>query len=148
MKKYKFRLDTLLRLRRRQEDEEGHRLATTRKRLEVLMNEKTILENKRKDVDRQTTADLSGDVNLVRSDVSRCYAMSLGDSLKRCHVGTQEILREIERGSFRLKKAMTKRKVLENLRDRQKEVYRDTVRAHDSKTMDFSAAALWARVER
>ena len=136
MKKFKFKLDPVLNLRKKEEEAIAQELAIVQaERLKIL----NIIENTEREIQSQyliikDTYANSIDINVIR------LATQYLKSLKTRKAAAEEDIRkkdeEILKIKERLAEAMKKRKIIEKLKENKFEQYRDEFNKNDNFTMD------------
>jgi flagellar export protein FliJ len=145
MKKFMFRLETPLRLRRRKVDRASQDLAQARSEVLLVRRELERLEKEHAllAISQPKTAD--GDLDLPR-DHRRVEYM---DHLEFLILQQREVLAPLSARvtacELALQKAVRDRQILERLKELRKKAFLDDIRALETKRSDFAASAMFRR---
>ncbi|HNY12476.1 MAG TPA: flagellar export protein FliJ [Candidatus Wallbacteria bacterium] len=136
MKKFKFKLDPVLNLRKKEEDAIAQELALVQaERLRIL----NIIGNLDREIQSQyliikDTYANSIDINVIR--MATQYLKSLKTRKVAAEADVKKKDEEILKIKDRLAEAMKKRKIIEKLKENKFEQYRDEFNKSDNITMD------------
>lgn len=145
MKKFLFRLETPLRLRRRQVDRASQELARARVEVLLVRREMERLEKERSHWASTVPVNEAGDMDLARDRRRWIYL----DHLEMKLLGQKETLiplnARVASCEVALQKAVRDRQILERLKELRKKAHLNEIRALETKRTDFAAATMFRR---
>ena len=137
MKKFKFRLTTLQRLREALRDQRRAQLAEAFQADEIIEGQQLRLEQEMADVEgRQREASGPGEVDVDALLADQRYAMLLGAQHKHLRQQREAVAEEIERRRQLLVEADREVRVLEKLEERQRERHRAEENRQEIRQLD------------
>ncbi|MBK8575167.1 MAG: flagellar FliJ family protein [Elusimicrobia bacterium] len=145
MKKFLFRLETPLRLRRRKVDRASQDLARARSEVLSVRRELERLEKEHAHwaLSHPVTAD--GDMDLARDGRRVEYMDHLESLMFRQKEALVPLRARVSACEGALQKAVRDRQILERLKELRKKTYWDEIRALETKRSDFAASAMFRR---
>ncbi len=146
MKKFEFRLKTLLRLRDALRDQRRVQLAEAYRADEMLQEQQLRLEKELQDLDHQRRkASAPGEIDVDSLLAEQRYGLVVDAQRKRVLQQRQDVAAEIQRRRQRLIEADREVRVLEKLRERQQERHRAEENRQEIKMLDEVAERRGAR---
>ncbi|MCW8130151.1 MAG: flagellar export protein FliJ [Planctomycetota bacterium] len=147
MKKFTFRLETLLRLRKKQEDERKAALGAAQRRVRDLFMELDRLHEERERLEKEWSARLSGTQNAGSLRAFEEFRTHLFRRTEHTQIELDAAQAELDEARRKLSEAMRKVASLENLRDRHEARHRATALKQEQDMLDESATMRFARAD-
>lgn len=145
MKKFLFRLETPLRLRRRKVDRASQELARARSEVLLVRRELERLGKELAHWAQTRPWNTEGHLDLAR-DIRRVeYMDHLEMLIERQHERLGPLSARVSACELALQKAMRDRQILERLKALRKKAHMDDLRALETKRTDFAAATIFRR---
>lgn len=145
-KKFKFRLEQMLEMKRRKEEEEQNKLIALRRELAEEIRLKAETEQKLVNVQLELkTKRLTGQVNIAELRFFPQHIKNLEAKIKYHELRIQEIEIKIEEQKQAVAKAMMERKAYEKLKENQKAAFDAEIEAAEALLLDELATIKFAR---
>lgn len=138
MKAFRFRLDVVLKLRRREEDRRAQVLAVALRRATALQEALRSIEDRLDEATRAPGPSL-GVVNVRRWEIQRVFIERLEGVRRRRQEELGEAVREAARCREDFRRAVRDRRMLDRLKEWRRQNHREAVRRLDTAFMDFAA---------
>lgn len=147
MKRFRYRLQTLLKIRIREEERQAQALSQCQRRLTQAREELSRLDARWGELSRDTAKSLVGDMDMPRVEyrLDELNQKRIALAAQRSNIGALEI--ELNTRRLKYQAAAKARKILERLRDLKREEHRDRVRRLDTAFFDFVGAVASRRRE-
>jgi flagellar export protein FliJ len=148
-KKFQFRLEQVLNLRKQIEDAKIRELAQAKNRLLEIENALKIhAEIELEFLETYTEMEKAGSFNTDQVMVYCDYKDWLRRKEKEYHAREKEWIKEVERRRQEAVKASRQRQLLDNFKDRQKDKYEKIVLGEEQKFLDEVSSIAFVRRER
>lgn len=147
MKKFIFRLETLLRLRKKQEDERKAELGAVQRRVRDLFMELDRLQDERVRLEKEWASRLNGNQNAGSLRAFEEFRTHLFRRTDHTQIELDAAQVELEQARRKLSEAMRKVASLENLRERHELRHRNHALKQEQDMLDESATMRYARAE-
>jgi flagellar export protein FliJ len=145
-KKFKFRLEQMLEMKRRKEEDEQNKLIALRRELAQEIQNKVDVEQKLVNVHEELkTKRLTGALNIAELRWFPQHIKNLEAKIKYHELRIQEIEIKIEEQKQAVAKAMMERKAYEKLKENQKAAFDAEVEAAEAILLDELATIKFAR---
>ncbi len=145
MKKFLFRLETPLRLRRRKVDRASQDLARARSEVLLVRRELERLGKEHDHWAQTTPKNAQGDLDLARDHIRVEYMDHLESLIQRQKERLVPLHARVSACELALQKAVRDRQILERLKELRKKSHMDEIRALETKRTDFAASAIFRR---
>lgn len=145
MKKFLYRLETPLRLRRRKVDQASQDLARARVEVLLVRREMERLEKERAHWAHSNSVNAFGEMDLARDRRRLDYMDHLDFLLSQQKEVLEPLKARVSVCETALQKAMRDRQILERLKDLRRKTYLDERRALETKRTDFAASTIFRR---
>jgi flagellar FliJ protein len=145
VKKFRFRLETPLRLRRRKEDKVAQELARAHAECIAARLDLERLEKEREVWAVPPVLDGSGTLDLTRDQCRRDYVEHMEFRIQASKEIVRRLAHEVSVREGALRIAVRDRQILERLKEIRKKSHREDMRALEMKRMDFAASAVFRR---
>lgn len=145
MKKFQFRLETPLRLRRRKVDRAAQDLAKARAEVLRVRREMERLEKERAYWAQSNPPRADGEMDVARDQRRTEYMDYIGTLLDRQKESLVPLSALVTACEAALQQAVRERQILERLKELRKKTHQDDIRALETKRSDFAAAAMFRR---
>jgi len=148
-KKFKFRLEQMLEMKRRKEEEEQNKLIALRRELAQEFQLKAEMEQKLVNVHEELkTKRLTGQLNIAELRWFPQHIKNLEAKIKYHELRIQELEIKIEEQKQAVAKAMMERKAYEKLKENQKAAFEAEIEAAEALLLDELATIKFARDAR
>ncbi len=145
MKRFQFRLETPLKLRRRKVDKVSRSLAEARAEVLAARRKLDGLEQERRHWFETRPVNAAGELDVVR-DRRRVEYLDLMDlKIAAAQQAMVPLLATVSARESELREAVRDREILERLKEIRRRSHKDDVRALETKRADFAAATLFRR---
>lgn len=138
-KQFKWRLDTVKRVKERESDARRQALANAQRQLDVEQRTMADLEAGRERQNERLRRKGSGPLDPSELQAIHTFIQSLGDKIKAQAEKVDETRQTVVAIQHDLEDAVKENKVLENLRDKDHVAFRRTERKRDQASMDETA---------
>lgn len=145
MKKFRFRLETPLRLRRRKEEKCSQDLAKARSEILLAHQEMDRLEKERARWAAAPLLDETGSLDLARDQCRRDYVEQMDSQIHEAHEYMGRLVQQVLLRETALRNAVQDRQILERLKDIRHKSYIEDIRELEMKRMDFAASSIFRR---
>lgn len=145
MKKFLFRLETPLRIRRRKVDRASQELARARREVLLVRREMERLEKERFHWASSVPVNEAGEMDLARDRRRWDYLDHLEMKLFRQKETLVPLNTRVASCEAALQKAVRDRQILERLKELRKKSHLEEIRALETKRTDFAAATMFRR---
>jgi flagellar export protein FliJ len=146
MKKFLFRLETPLRLRRRQVDRASQDLARARVEVLLVRREMDRLEKERLHWASAVPINEAGEFDLARDRRRWIYLDHLEMNLFQKNESLIPLNARVASCEVALQQAVRDRQILERLKELRKKAHMNEIRALETKRTDFAAATMFRRM--
>ncbi len=145
MKRFQFRLETPLKLRRRKVDRVSRSLAEARAAVTVARKRLDLLDEERRRWFETRPVNAAGDLDVVRDRRRVEYLDFLDEKRAAAQEALVPLLAAVTAQEAALREAVRDREILERLKEIRRRSHLDDIRALETKRADFAAATLFRR---
>jgi flagellar export protein FliJ len=145
LKKFRFRLETPLRLRRRKEEKCSQDLAKARSEVLLARQGMDRLEKERAVWAAAPLLDETGALDLARDQCRRDYVEQLDFRIQDAQETLGQLAHQVTLRETALRNAVRDRQILERLKDIRQKTHIEEIRALEMKRMDFAASSIFRR---
>lgn len=145
MKRFRFRLETPLKLRRRKVDKASQALADARTAVIAARRHLDALERERRCWFESRPVNSAGELDVARDRRRVEYLDLLGEKIDAAQQALIPLLNAVTARESELRDAVRDREILERLKEIRRRSHMDDVRALETKRADFTAATLFRR---
>ncbi|MFG0330957.1 MAG: flagellar export protein FliJ [Phycisphaerales bacterium] len=146
MARFTFKLDPLLRLRRREEEERQRDLAVLLRRQHDIENQIRDIQRRIEEGKRELGSRLAGRVDAPAIRAHAQMTIDLDRRARQFAVGLAEVYRQIDRARGELIEARRRRRALELLRERRRDEWLRSYRRREANEIDDLVMSRYARV--
>lgn len=145
MKRFQFRLETPLKLRRRKVDRVSRSLAEARSAVTAARKRLDLLDQERRHWFETRPVNDAGDLDVVRDRRRVEYLDLLDEKMAAAQQALVPLLAAVSARESELRAAVRDREILERLKEIRRRSHLDDIRALETKRADFAAATLFRR---
>lgn len=145
MKSFRFSLESVLQLRKEQEDAAERALSGARQTLAAAEKLCDTARGALRDCWTHSRDIMQGGAPVIQFEQARRYAASLQERMKALEVKRKQAAEAVDKALARLRTARQKREMLGKLRERRLQAYRASENAWEQREADERSTAAYAR---